>query len=110
MIGGSRPVLRVRWGRGGEGGSVLGEDLKTPGAGAEPSGPGGGVWMGFWGRESSGCRGGSYCPWQVMKTREAAEMTKARGLQKQEDTGTAHKDKDGEAGQQGRLREEGWGL
>ena len=46
----------------------------------------------------------------MMNTREAAEMTKARGLQKQEDTGTAHKDEDGEAGQQGRLREEGWGL
>ena len=41
-----------------------------------------------------------------MNTREAAEMTKARGLQKQEDTGTAHKDEDGEAGQQGRLHEE----
>ena len=60
--------------------------------------------------KGSGCRGGSCCPWRVMNTREAAEMTKARGLQKQEDTGTAHKDEDGEAGQQGRLREEGWGL
>ena len=46
----------------------------------------------------------------MMKTREAAEMTIARGLHKQQDTGTAHKDKDGEAGQQGRLREGGWGL
>ena len=51
MIGGSRPVLKVGWGRGGEGGSVLGADIKTQGAGAEPSGPGGGVWMDFWGRE-----------------------------------------------------------
>ena len=42
MIGGSRPVLKVGWGRGGEGGSVLGADIKTQGAGAEPSGPGGG--------------------------------------------------------------------
>ena len=54
MIGGSRPVLKVGWGRGGEGGSVLGADIKTQGAGAEPSGPGGGVWMGFWGRERFG--------------------------------------------------------
>lgn len=62
--------------------------------------------MGFWGRESSGCRGGSCCPWRVMKTREAAEMTKARGFRSREDT-AAHKDKDGEAGQQGRLRRKG---
>lgn len=56
-------------------------------------------------------RGGSCRAWHpqwVTKTREAAEITEASDLQKQQDTGTTHEDR--EVGQEGRLGEEGWGV